>query len=65
VSKDYRLTDAERTALLQAALNEATLARPPGVKAPEDLLSAIRKITGTDTLLIARRAYAPEALFDG
>lgn len=53
---DYPLTDAERTRLLHAAM-----AALPAVDPPAGLLSAIAKITGTDTVLVARRAYPPHS----
>jgi hypothetical protein len=55
---DYPLTDAERSALLAAALHYLAhqyQTRP----AAASLLSAVAKIQGVDTVLIAQRAYPP------
>jgi hypothetical protein len=53
---DYQLTDAERVALVQVAMNALT---GHTTVTPAALLSALAKIAGTDTVLIARRAYPP------
>ena len=52
---DYRLTDQERTALLRAGLFALARIERPGPA----LLSALAKIQGVDTVLIAQRAYPP------
>jgi hypothetical protein len=51
----YQLTDAERSALVLAALTTIAGSRT----AKPDLVDALVKITGTDTVLVARRAYPP------
>jgi hypothetical protein len=51
---EYRLTDGERSALLLAAMAILSAHSPTA-----DLLNAIAKISGVDTVLTASRCYAP------
>jgi hypothetical protein len=53
----YALTDAQRCALVYAALNTIAGSRV----AQPDLVDALVRITGTDTVLTVRRAYPPPA----
>lgn len=53
-----QLTDQERTALIEAVvhrLGQLSWRPPPGIR--EDLVTALAKITGTDTEVIVMRAY--------
>jgi hypothetical protein len=55
---NYLLTDGERSELLLAALIASTC--PAYKHPPADLINAIAKIEGTDTVLSASRAYPPK-----
>ena len=54
MTANYRLTDGERTSLLLAALCAC-----PAINPPADLINAIAKLEGVDTVVTACRAYPP------
>jgi hypothetical protein len=57
---DYLLTDLERCALVASAIE--LLSRLADGHQPDDLLSALAKLEGTDTKVIVQRAYPPQAV---
>jgi len=52
---DEPFTDSERRRLLRLAIESVPVSQPPD----EELLAIIAKLSGTDTMLYARRAYPP------
>ena len=58
---DYKLTDGERLALLGVAIAVARGRRTPEAR-ERDLLNAIAKLTGTDTVVTVSRTCPPKAI---
>jgi len=56
---EFRLTDAERIALMSAVIDKCLrLQHSPNL--PDDnLVSALAKISGTDTVVTVQRSYPP------
>jgi hypothetical protein len=55
----WQLSDAERTALAHAAIKLMRMRQFGVALPPPALTTALAKITGTDTVVLVRRAYPP------